>query len=406
MDVKTAAIQVLQQAGTALHAKDIAEQIMAAGLWQSGGKTPDATVSARLYSDIKSNGDKSCFVKVGPQTFALRDSTEIEGDTASVLAPVEKPSKPHPINAGFSFIDCAQKVLEEFGGKKPMHYKEITEKALAKGWLVTGGKTPEATMYAQVITEIKRQQKRGERPRFVQHGRGYVGLSQWMGRGLAFQIEQHNHQVRKALRDRLLAMKPGEFEELISQLLAEMGFEMVEVTKLSGDGGIDVRGTLVVGDVVRIKMAVQVKKWKLKNNIQAPVVQQVRGSLGAHEQGLIITTSDFSPGAVKEAAQPDKTPIAHERLQEAAEQAGQELFDALQQAHLAAVAREEERGIVSFASRRKAIERVGLPEVRQFRFSRCDADESEWRHELQSARQIVPEIRPLLMLRIIKGGAQ
>ena len=97
---------------------------------------------------------------------------------------------------------------------------------------------------------------------------------------------------------------------------------------------------------------------------------------------------------------------AYARLQEAAEQAGQELFDALQQAHLAAVVREEERGIVSFASRRKAIERVGLPEVRQFRLSRCDADESEWRHELQSARQIVPEIRPLLMLRIIKGGAQ
>ena len=102
----------------------------------------------------------------------------------------------------------------------------------------------------------------------------------------------------------------------------------------------------------------------------------------------------------------DESITAHERLQEAAEQAGQELFDALQQAHLAAVAREEERGIVSFASRRKAIERVGLPEVRQFRLSRCDADESEWRHELQSARQIVPEIRPLLMLRIIKGGAQ
>lgn len=102
----------------------------------------------------------------------------------------------------------------------------------------------------------------------------------------------------------------------------------------------------------------------------------------------------------------DESIIAHERLQEAAEQAGQELFDALQQAHLASVAREEERGVVSFASRRKAIERVGLPEVRQFRLSRCDADESEWRHELQSARQIVPEIRPLLMLRIIKGGAQ
>ena len=310
MNVQAAALEILKGAGRPLHAREIAEQIMAAGLWQSGGKTPDATVSARLYSDIKSNGDKSPFIKVGPQIFALRDAAEIKNSSESVPVAIEKVPKPSTTNSVLSFTDCAQKVLEEFGGKKPMHYKEITEKALQKGWLMTGGKTPEATMYAQVITEIKRQQKRGERPRFVQHGRGYVGLSQWMGHGLAFQIEQHNHHVRKALRERLLVMKPGEFEELISQLLAEMGFEMVEVTKLSGDGGIDVRGTLVVGDVIRIKMAVQVKKWKLKNNIQAPVVQQVRGSLGVHEQGLIITTSDFSPGAIKEAAQADKTPIA------------------------------------------------------------------------------------------------
>ena len=310
MNVKSAAIQVLKEAGEPLHAREIAKKIHAEGLWESAGKTPDATVSARLYSDIKSNGDKSSFVKVGPQTFALRDSTEMSSGAEPAPAAVEDTPKPPSVNAGFSFIDCAQKVLEQFGGKRPMHYKEITEKALEKGWLVTGGKTPEATMYAQVVTEIKRQRKRGENPRFVQHGRGYVGLSQWMGRGLAFQIEQHNQQVRKALRKRLLAMKPEEFEELVSQLLTEMGFERVEVTKRSGDGGIDVRGTLVVGDVVRIKMAVQAKKWKLKNNILAPVVQQVRGSLGAHEQGLIITTSDFSAGAIKEATQPDKTPIA------------------------------------------------------------------------------------------------
>lgn len=102
----------------------------------------------------------------------------------------------------------------------------------------------------------------------------------------------------------------------------------------------------------------------------------------------------------------DESITAHERLQIAAEQAGQELFDALQQAHLASVNREEERGMVAFTSRRKAIERVGLPEVRQYRLARCDAEETEWRHELQSARQIVPEIRSLLMLRIIKGGTQ
>lgn len=308
MDVKSAAIQVLQQAGTALHAKDIAKRIMASGLWQSRGKTPEATVSARLYSNIKKEGDKSPFVRAGAQIFALRDSYKKPNDAQAAPPKVRQLQKPASPSLGLSFTNCAQKVLEKFGSKKPMHYREITEKALGEKWLVTSGKTPEATMYAQVLTEIKRQRKRGERPRFVQHGDGYVGLSQWMGRGLAFQISQHNQQVRKTLRSRLLAMKPSEFEELISRLLVEMGFEMVEMTALSGDGGIDVRGILVVGDVVRIKMAVQVKKWK--RNIQAPVVQQVRGSLGAHEQGLIITTSDFSSGACKEAAQADKTPIA------------------------------------------------------------------------------------------------
>ncbi len=52
----------------------------------------------------------------------------------------------------------------------------------------------------------------------------------------------------------------------------------------------------------------QVKRWR--QNIQSPVVQQVRGSLGAHEQGLIITTSDFSKGARDEAERADATPVA------------------------------------------------------------------------------------------------
>ena len=37
--------------------------------------------------------------------------------------------------------------------------------------------------------------------------------------------------------------------------------------------------------------------------------QQFRGSLGAHEQGLIITTSDFSKGAREEADRKDATPV-------------------------------------------------------------------------------------------------
>jgi len=45
-------------------------------------------------------------------------------------------------------------------------------------------------------------------------------------------------------------------------------------------------------------------------SLQAPVVQNVRGSLGTHEHGLIITTSDFDKGARDEATRTDATPIA------------------------------------------------------------------------------------------------
>jgi restriction system protein len=190
-----------------------------------------------------------------------------------------------------------------------MHYRAITQKALELGLLNTEGQTPEATMYAQILTEIRRHKARGEQPRFVQHKGGFVSLSTWMSKGLAFDIEQHNKKIRSEVLKRLIAMGATEFEHFVSELLAKVGFEELKVTPPSKDGGIDVRGVLVVGEVIRTKMAVQVKKWN-KGNVQAPHVQQVRGSLGTHEQGLIITTSDFSKGAKDEATRPDAVPVA------------------------------------------------------------------------------------------------
>ena len=89
-----------------------------------------------------------------------------------------------------------------------------------------------------------------------------------------------------------------------------MGFEDVKTTAPTSDGGIDVRGTLVVGEAVRIQMAIQAKRWAQGNNVQAPIIQQVRGSLGAHEQGLVITTSDFSSGARGEAVRAGAAPVS------------------------------------------------------------------------------------------------
>jgi len=145
-------------------------------------------------------------------------------------------------------------------------------------------------------------------------------------------------------------------------------------------------------------------------SLRIPMVRRGYVSVFLSEEGKLFLPTARHIWDALQTAEPqvmdtlslEESTKAYERLQEAAEQAGHELFDSLQQKHLSSVAREEERGMVAFGSRRKAIERVGLPEVRQYRLARCDAEEAEWRNELQSARQIVPEIRPLLLMKIMR----
>ena len=290
-----AAYQVLHEANEPLHYRDIAHRMIDQGLWETTGKTPHDSVYSRILRDMQKHGADSRFHRPGPGMFGLRD-----GATPVPEATIKQTST-------LSFTDAAERVLEKHGRRKPMHYRDITNRAIETGLIVTEGKTPEATMSAQIGTEIERQSRRGERPRFVKHGRGYFGLSRWMGEGLTFQIQQHNNTVRIRLLQQVRGMDAIAFEVLVGEILTAIGFDSVEVTSSGGDGGIDVRGTLVVGEVIRTRMAVQVKRWK--HNVQTPIVQQVRGSLGAHEQGLIITTSDFSSGAREEAQRRDATPV-------------------------------------------------------------------------------------------------
>ncbi len=323
-----AAEKVLRDAGVPLRPTEIAQRMIDQQLWQTNGLTPGATIDARLSVDIRDKGQTYRFQRTEPGVFALRswglseyrrnaNDTELEvpvetqdeaTDNLDELPPIPQTEPELPSEPTLSFTDAAEQVLNLYGGNQPMHYRDITRKAMDLGLIATRGQTPEQTMYAQVLTEIDRYKKRGEVARFTKEGRGLVGLSKWIDRGLAHQIEQTNSAVRRALRNRLYGMPPKAFEDLIGALLVKIGFDNVEITGRSGDGGIDVRGTLVVGGVIRTRMAVQAKRWK--NNVQAPIIQQVRGSLGAHEQGLIITTSDYSSGARAEAERPDAIPVA------------------------------------------------------------------------------------------------
>jgi restriction system protein len=93
----------------------------------------------------------------------------------------------------------------------------------------------------------------------------------------------------------LMDMDPLDFEELIAALFQEMGLEVM-TTARTGDGGVDVRA--MDPDPIRGgKLVIQVKRYR--NTIPPAPVRDLYGTM-LHEgatKGILVTTSEFGPGA-------------------------------------------------------------------------------------------------------------
>jgi len=68
-----AAIQVMKAAGKPMNCKDIVKVILEKKLWETTGKTPDATLYSSILRDIQKKGAEARFKKVDRGQFALTD---------------------------------------------------------------------------------------------------------------------------------------------------------------------------------------------------------------------------------------------------------------------------------------------------------------------------------------------
>ena len=110
---------------------------------------------------------------------------------------------------------------------------------------------------------------------------------------------------REQITDILLSMSPYAFEKLAQRLLRECGFSDVEVTKKSGDGGIDGTGKLRINGIFSFNVAFQCKRYK--GAVGAPEIRDFRGSLSTNiEKGVLITTGSFTRAALAEASSEGK----------------------------------------------------------------------------------------------------
>lgn len=110
----------------------------------------------------------------------------------------------------------------------------------------------------------------------------------------------NENQWRDSLFNALTSMHPSAFERLFQRILRESGFTQVDVTGRSGDGGIDGIGVIRIGGFLSFRVLFQCKRYK--GSIGAGAVRDFRGAMiGRTDKGLIVTTGNFTPAAVREA---------------------------------------------------------------------------------------------------------
>lgn len=156
---------------------------------------------------------------------------------------------------------------------------------------------------AQVLLEDdRRRTAQGKRPRFVVEDNESVRL-RTLATSAEDAVAQWNERVKRDLLAQLLACEPDEFEEIVGELIRAMGYGDVRVTQRSRDGGVDITATFSAGGAARVSTAFQVKRSS--GTVGRPVVQKLRGAVGSTQQGVIVTTGQFTADAVADAQRQD-----------------------------------------------------------------------------------------------------
>lgn len=151
-----------------------------------------------------------------------------------------------------SFKDIAYQILKEAG--KPLHSKEITKIALERGWLKTAGKTPEATMNAQLVVDINSKK---DKSRFIKTAPSTFGLNPEFKIVAETKIEKKIEKIYKVSKDVSTKQKGDIAEARIAELITLYGDTTLSCYKpLSDDEGID----LIVKEKGSLKtMYIQIK---------------------------------------------------------------------------------------------------------------------------------------------------
>jgi len=96
----------------------------------------------------------------------------------------------------------------------------------------------------------------------------------------------------------------------------------------------------------------------------------------------------------------ENSKLTSDRLWGVAEEYGKPVFESLVHEYRAHVAREREKAEYAFTVKRKTVERIGLPQVRNHRLELLAREERVFQERNEHKMQVYPEMLPLLLIRV------
>ena len=185
---------------------------------------------------------------------------------------------------------------------------EVIENSARSIWSITPEFSEKNSLNSEELSAIRQRDNSAELLKklcLTSHGEKSSTIS---APELEIECPDEVKSWQTTLSNILHAMNPYGFERLTQRLLRECGFVQVEVTKKSGDGGIDGTGKLKINGIFSFNVAFQCKRYR--GQVGAPEIRNFRGSLTTDiEKGIFITTGTFSKQAKEEASNPGKQQI-------------------------------------------------------------------------------------------------
>lgn len=205
-----------------------------------------------------------------------------------------------------TFKKVAIEILKEAG--KPLHVNEITKLAQKRKWLKTTGKTPAATMWAQLVVDYNKNQ---ENSIFIKKGPGIFGLNpKYFGKNIANIPKEPKYKISHGLSTK---QKGDIVEARIAELITLYGINLSCYKPISDDEGID----LIVKEKGDFKAVFLQVKSNFNNDSKRPFVASVKRKHVVDKSclGFVFCLFDISLGDISQylwlVPAPDFIKMAH-----------------------------------------------------------------------------------------------